>query len=65
MRSSLETFKASVVVIVAVNAIVFVFDHVRSKLDWWFYPGVMLLALGAFCLQRFVRILVASHEPPP
>jgi hypothetical protein len=65
MKSSLETFKASVVVVVAVNAIVFVFDHVRSKLDWWFYPGVMLLALGAFCLQRFVRILVASHEPPP
>lgn len=62
MKSIIETFKASVVVLLVVNAIVLVLDHIRSKVDWWLYPGVMLLALGAFLFQRFVRILVTSHR---
>ena len=53
MKSAVETFRASVVVLVL--------DRTHN-LRWWLYPGVMLLALGAFNLQRFVRLLASTHS---
>jgi hypothetical protein len=61
MKSAVETFRASVVVLALVNAIVLVLDRTHN-LRWWLYPGVMLLALGAFNLQRFVRLLASTHS---
>ena len=63
MKSLVETFKASVVVLVAVNAAVVVLDRMHKQ-SWWLYPGAMLLALGAFNFQRFVRFLATSHRAP-
>jgi hypothetical protein len=56
----LQGFRVLVTALLLANAAVAVVEAVGDDQSW-FYPSVVLLALGAFCIQFFVEILVRVY----